>query len=344
MRIAISPDENPGDPGAVHNGIVERTVNVAVATALQAALKRCGQDAWFNPSITYQERVDEANKDGSQLLVACAHNAAGSPAAEGALFIVCPVNNDGGAAALAFGHQKALAEKVGELLVAGGLAGHFGFYAEEVYECCAFNGDTLYCELGYETNPTDAARIKQPDYPVRAAELIAQGIAAVMGFNYSPLHPVSAPPPEWKANLQQLPAPLSGVLASPIDVINTITNEKVAELAQGSSLTVSYQTRVRDREFYMTQFAVEHETGFAMHKEAVTFEGLGDNPEPAPTPAPPAPTPAPPAPPAQQPPAPPIKPPGGPVFSLLDELVNWADTEIIALVEAAIAELKKRSA
>jgi hypothetical protein len=335
MRIAISPDENPGDPGAVHSGIVERTVNIAVATALEAALKRSGQDAWFNPSITYQERVDEANRDGSQLLVACAHNAAGSPAAEGALFIVCPVDNDGGAAALAFGHQKALAEKVGELLIAGGLAGHWSFYAEEVYECCAFNGDTLYCELGYETNPTDAARIKQPDYPVRAAELIAQGIAMVMGFNYSPLHPVSAPPPEWKVNLQPLPAPLVGVLASPVDVINTITSEKVGELAQGTSLTVSHQTRVRDREFYMTQFAVEHETGYALPKEAVTFEGLGDNPEPAPASAPP------PSPPAAQPTP---KPSGlaGLEEDARDWLIGFADRELIQLIEFAIAEWKKR--
>ena len=78
MRIAISPDENPGDPGAVHNGIVERDVNIKVATALQAALQRCGQDAWFDAGITFEERVAKANSDGTQLLVACAHNAATS--------------------------------------------------------------------------------------------------------------------------------------------------------------------------------------------------------------------------------------------------------------------------
>lgn len=338
MRIAISPDENPGDPGAVHSGIVERDVNIKVAAALEAALKRCGQDVWFNPNITFEQRVAEANHDGTQLLVACAHNAAGSPAAEGALFLFC-AGNDGGASSKAFGHQQLLAQKCGEALVAGGLAGHWSEYVEDVYECCVFDNDTLYCEFGYETNPTDAARIKQPDYPVRAAELLCQGIAAAMGFAYAPpVHP-SAPDPEWKQNLQQLPAPISGVLAADVDVIDTVSNQPVAKLTQGSALTVTYATRVRQVEYYMTQWSVDHATGYAIAKTQVTFEGLGENPpsgKPLPDPNYNPPSNLPPVqPPGQSPPTQP---------SLLDDLVNWADTEIIALVEAAIAELKKRAA
>src|SRR5438876_1155301 len=85
----------------------------------------------------------------------------------------------------------------------------------------AVHNGTLYAELGYETNPDDAARIKQPDYPERAAELMCQGIASACGFAYTPVHPPPpAPDPEWKQNLQQLPAPVSGVLASKVDVMN----------------------------------------------------------------------------------------------------------------------------
>ncbi len=312
MRIAISPDENPGDPGAVDNGIVERTVNIAVATALAAALKRCGQDVWFDPSITFEQRVAKANSDGTQLLVACAHNAAGSPAAEGALFLFCNFNGDGGAAAKAFGRQQLLATKCGESLVAGGLVEHWGEYVEEVYECCVFDGDTLYCEFGYETNPTDAARIKQPDYPVRAAELLCAGIAAAEGFPFAPLVHPSAGDPEWKTNLQPLPAPLTGVLAADVEVVNTITNEPVEKLSQGTSLTVTHQTRVRNVEYYVTQFSVDHATGYAIAKTQ-----------------------------------PPTKQPSwlsGFENDAEAWLIGFADRELIQLIEFAIAELKKRAA
>ncbi len=349
MRIAISPDENPGDPGAVHNGIVERDVNIKVATALQAALQRCGQDAWFDAGITFEERVAKANSDGTQLLVACAHNAAGSPAAEGALFLFCNVNGDGGAAAKAFGHQAVLAEKCGEALVAGGLVGHWTEWPEEVYECCAYNGDTLYCEFGYETNPDDAARIQQPDYPARAAELLCSGIAAALGFPFAPIVHPSAPDPEWKANLQPLPAPITGVLAAAVDVTDTIKNEKVAELAQGSSLTVAFGTRAHKVDYYMTQWSVDHATGYAIEKAKVTFEALGDKPA---DPGKPLPDPNEgnrPSDPGQQAPGstPPAQPQGG-LVGFEQDAQNWllgfADRELIQLIEFAINELKKRAA
>lgn len=336
MRIAISPDENPGDPGAVDNGIVERDVNIAVAQQLQAALQRCGQDAWFNPNITFEQRVTEANKDGTSLLVACAHNAAGSPAAEGALFLFCKGDDDG-ASAKAFGKQMLLAEKCGESLTGGGLVAHWNVYIEDVYECCVFDSDTLYCEFGYETNPSDAATIKQPDYAHRAAELLCQGIAAAEGFAYAPIVHPSAPAPEWKANLEQLPAPLSGVLAADVDVTDTISNVKVETLKQGSALSVVYATKVRGVAYYMTPFSVDHATGYAIEKDKVTFEGLGDNPpQGKPLPDPNEGNKPSDIPPAQQPTQAPT--------SWLDELVNLADEELVSIAEFIKQELARRSA
>lgn len=329
MRIAISPDENPGDPGAIANGIVERDVNVKVAAALEAALKRCGQEAWFDPDITFTQRIEKANSDGTQLLVACAHNAAGSPNAEGALFLFCD------AQAHDVGHQQALADNCGHLLVQSGLVAHYGTYNEAVAECCDFNGDSLYVEFGYETNPSDAAHIRQPDYPAYAAECLAQGIAWTLQFPYAPqVHP-SAPDPEWKQNLKQLPAPIGGVLAADVDVVNTISNEKVENLKQGTTLTVSYETSVRGLAYYMTPFAVEHATGYAIEKDKVSFESVqpGQAPEPTAAPAPtPQPVPAPaPAPAPEQP-------------SLLDQLVGMADQELIALLKALVEEFDRRTA
>jgi hypothetical protein len=297
------------------------------------------------------------------LLVACAHNAAGSPAAEGALFLFCDVNGDGGAAAKAFGRQQLLAEKCGESLVAGGLVAHWSEYAEQVYECCVFDHDTLYCEFGYETNPTDAANIKQPDYPSRAAELLCAGIAAAEGFGYAPVVHPTAPEPEWKANLSKLQAPISGVLASPVAVLDTIRNEQVSELVAGTTLTVAYVTRVRNVEMYMTQWSVDHATGYAIAKTAVTFKTAGDASGSV---SPPTPTaPSPPAtgstPPAAGTPAPssPVPtptrtpPPGGPVplatppltndWSRLGQyLINLTDHELVLFVEAIAAEFRRR--
>ena len=340
MRIAISPDENPGDPGAVHSGIVERDLNIKVATALEVALKRCGQDVWFDPSITFTQRIEKANSDGTQVLFACAHNAAGNPQAEGALFLFC------GPEAHTLGHQQAAADNCGRELVAGGLVAHYGTYDEDVAECCDFNGDTVYCEFAYETNAADVATISQPDYPSRAAELIAQGLAATYGFAYAPVVHPSAPDPEWKQNLQQLPAPVLGVLAAAVAVVNTISNETVETLAQGSALTVTYATRVRGVDYYMTQFSVDHATGFAIAKAAVTFEGLGVIPDNPPAAGDASGS-------ATSPDKPPVTPPvtqqqpsglAALEQDAQDWLLGFADRELIQLIEFAIAELKKRAA
>lgn len=262
MKIGLSPDENPGDPGAVDNGIVERDINIAVATHLQSALARCGQEVWFDPSLTYEQRVAKANSDGTQLLIACAHNASGSPDAEGAVLVICPGGDE-------VQRQGELAKAIGDQLVAGGLVGRWNIYHENVYEGCEFNGPTGYVEFAYETNPTDAATIKQPDYAPRAAELLCQGIASWAGFAYAPpVHP-SAPIPEWKLNLEQLPAPMTGTLADGARLFDLVQNMPL-DVALSPRATVVAKTTVRGSEYYLTQFSVDHVTGYGIPVAAFT--------------------------------------------------------------------------
>lgn len=177
MRIAISPDENPGQSGSVAaDGTTERSVNLLVAGALRDALVRCGQDAWFDPTITWDERVATANGDGTALLVATAHNES-TDGQSGTQFVFCP----GG---LTFGHQSAAAAAVyGELAKLPGWPARRGDAVENVVECCAFNGDTVYCELLY-MSPQDEPLWSAPGYPRRAAEAIARGLASTYGFAY----------------------------------------------------------------------------------------------------------------------------------------------------------------
>lgn len=189
MRITISPDENPlNDPGSVHHsGVTERSVNLRVAWALYDALKRCGQDPQFDPNITFVERVARANSDGSMLLVACAHNSSLPQTASGTQFVFCYPDGE------SFGRQAALADSVyAELRQIPGWPSRRGNAVENIYECCAFNLDTLYTEYLFMTD-ADMVFWDRIDYGRTAAEATARGIAQVMGFAYVQREPVVVP-------------------------------------------------------------------------------------------------------------------------------------------------------
>jgi hypothetical protein len=179
VRIAISCDENPGDTGSVAaDGTAERDVNVRVCGPLQAALQRCGQDAWFDPSITYFERVARANADGTALLIACAHDVS-TPGVRGGCAVFCP----GGQS---WGKQAQLADAIFAQLLAGGLTVRRRPDAvESIWECCSFGGDTAYIELN-AMSPDDEPIWSAPDYGARAAEAICRAVASVEGFAYVP--------------------------------------------------------------------------------------------------------------------------------------------------------------
>lgn len=194
MRIAISCDENPGDSGSVAaNGTPERVVNVRVATALESVLRRCGVDAWFDSSITYVERVARANSDGSSVLVACAHNES-TPGFSGTQFVFCP----GGQS---FGKQSAAAAAVYAELDKLTVAGPSGTLTwpkrlsdavENIYECCNFDGDTVYIEY-LAMSVDDQPWWSRSDYPSLVTEATARALAVVYGFTYVPVVPVKPP-------------------------------------------------------------------------------------------------------------------------------------------------------
>lgn len=178
MRIAISPDENPGDPGSASaDGIAERTVNLRVAGALLAVLERCRQDVWFDDSLTFVDRVAQANRDGTQLLVAVAHNSS-TPGASGTQFVFCFPDGQ------TFGRQAAAADAVyAELAKLPGWPARRKDAVENIYECCSFDGDTVYVELLF-MSPEDQRIWSRADYAGAAAEAIARGLASAYGFPF----------------------------------------------------------------------------------------------------------------------------------------------------------------
>jgi len=177
MRFALSPDENPGDSGSVAaDGTTERSVNLLVAFALQTALLRCRQDAEFDPTITYEERVLQANGDGTDVLVACAHNES-TPGLTGTEFVFC----SGGAT---WGLQGDAARNVyAQLALIPGWPRRIPDAIEQVYECCEFAKDTVYIEYLFMSD-VDRALWAQPWYPVAAAEATCRGLARTYGFEY----------------------------------------------------------------------------------------------------------------------------------------------------------------
>lgn len=203
MKFALSCDENPGDPGTTAGGVTERTMNIRVAQQLELALRRCRQAVWFDPTISFVERVAKANAGGYDVLFACAHNAASSAAAEGAQFIFC------GAIAHHTGKQALAATNVGNELVKSGVVLRWGTYDENVYECCNFNKDTVYCEFLFQTNPRDLAEERRASYPHDAAEAACRGLSKTYGFAYVPVAvPAPKPPPTPKPVPPPVPVPV----------------------------------------------------------------------------------------------------------------------------------------
>ena len=188
MRIAISPDENPGQPGAVAaDGTEEATLNGAVASALQVALQRCGQDAWFDPSLTREDRVAQANGDGSALLVSCSHNT-NTAGLSGTQFVFCY----GGQT---FGLQAPAADAVyAELAKFASWPPRCPDAVNDIYECCAFERDTVLVRYLF-MSPDDEPIWSREDYAADVAEATARGLAAVYGFAYAPPRPA---PRVWR--------------------------------------------------------------------------------------------------------------------------------------------------
>jgi hypothetical protein len=176
--VYLSPDEDPGTTGSVGaDGTTERSVNVEMASAALTAFRRCGVDARFNPAIGFVRRVEQANAAGAALLVAFANNES-TPGQFGTEFVFCDAN------APSFGRQRAVADAVARSMVARGLTSRIrGDAYVGVYECCAFNGDTLYLEASC-MSPDDQHFWGSPAWRVATAEAVVEACASVYGFAY----------------------------------------------------------------------------------------------------------------------------------------------------------------
>lgn len=64
-EIRCQPDEDPGDPDTERNSMIEPEINLKVAATIGGALGHCGQDVWFDASMTFKQRIKNTNVDGT---------------------------------------------------------------------------------------------------------------------------------------------------------------------------------------------------------------------------------------------------------------------------------------
>lgn len=247
MKFTISCDEDPGQPGAVAaDGTVERDVNMAVGNMLIAALQRCGQSVAADFSIGVVERVARANSDGSDVLVACAHNGSSDASVRGTQMVYCPGGNVEG--------QKVAGDTVAQAIIAAGISPRqLGDAVEQVYECCSFNKDTVYTEFLFMSNAEDLAMIHSAGYARRAAEAACQGLASHYGFAY--VAP-PAPPASWKTGFTAAPQHFN--LAKPVPISNVVTGVVAGTINPGP-LDVAGTLPGPDGGWYVTQWALDHD-------------------------------------------------------------------------------------
>jgi N-acetylmuramoyl-L-alanine amidase len=343
MIVTISPDEDPGQPGAVAaDGTIEREVNIAVADVLIESLKRCGFDVRADFSIGVVERVARANSDGSGALVAVAHNGSGNADTNGCQFVFCPGGQGNG-------QQNEGATNIADELISAGIAQQrLGDAVEQIYECCAFNNDTLYVECLFLSNARDLAKIHEPTYPTDCAEAITRGVCKTYGVPYVPVVPPT-PVHLWTADVVK--DAQSFTLLRAVNVMDFGGGHVLGVVPVGTLDVAGTYTLSDGEVFYVTQWAMDHNDPHGMLKSDVAAATLPEPQPVPPTPIPsPTPTPLPPVPPVPpQPdpaPVPPIPPTPAPVPEPLPTFQQWiadlAHGDLIALLHDIEQELARR--
>lgn len=183
MKLFIDPGHGGKDPGATGNGLVEKTLNLAVALALEAQLQRSGIEVmlsrYVDEEVSLRQRTDKANVWGADIFLSIHHNGFSDPSARGieTYYSVRP------------GESKQLADTVQKALCATlslpnrGVKTKVNSVGRDWYHVLRESRASVavITESGFVTSPADAELLKQPDFPRRQAEVLAGVIKALYG-------------------------------------------------------------------------------------------------------------------------------------------------------------------
>jgi len=170
MRIIIDPGHGGKDPGAVGNGLREADVNIKLAQYLEAELKGKHQVVLTrrgNLFVSLPERTAFSNAVNADLFISLHCNSAANSQANG-IETLCYSEKSRG-----FNY----AHKVQQALVKGtGLTDRGVKIRSDLYVLRHTVAPAILIELGFISNPKDAAWLKNQENIKKAARLIAQAI------------------------------------------------------------------------------------------------------------------------------------------------------------------------
>jgi N-acetylmuramoyl-L-alanine amidase len=183
MKLFVDAGHGGKDPGATGNGLVEKTLNLAVALALEKQLQKSNIDVmlsrYVDEDISLRQRTDRANAWGADIFLSIHHNGFDDPVARG-IETYYSVRE---------GNSKQFAEVIQEALCAAfpmpdrGVKTKLGSSGRDWYHVLRESKAlvAVITETGFVTSPADAALLKQPDFARREAEVLARVIKALYG-------------------------------------------------------------------------------------------------------------------------------------------------------------------
>lgn len=175
--IVVDPGHGGNNPGAIANGDVEADNNLAVGLKLQDRLRQAGatvvmtrdSDRNVNPnaatlSAELQARLDIAEKNHADIFVSIHSNDNPDPSVAGAMTFYPS------------GKSSALALEVQSALVRETAATDKGTQPETFYVLRNAAMPSILVEMGFVSNPAEAAKLKSDAYRGKVAQGIFSGI------------------------------------------------------------------------------------------------------------------------------------------------------------------------
>ncbi len=231
MKVALYPDEAPGDPGTTAGGIIERVYNMAACEKIVARFAAGGWSTRYRPDLGIDAAIADAISWGADMAIVIANNA-GPPAARGSMFLFCTEG------AKALDDQLTIATRIGDEAVRQGLITGWVPYVEPVAWCCNFPKATIFWEVEFQSNAVDRVIETSADFGDRVAAVLATALAVPV-----PLPPPApAPPPVPPApEPAPVPAPVPPIpppapeptpLPSPTPADGEGISEEISEVVQ----------------------------------------------------------------------------------------------------------------
>lgn len=172
--IVLDAGHGGSDPGAVKNGVYEKTIALDVSKRVEAKLKAAGATVLMTRKTdvypTLQDRVDYARKHYAETFVSVHVNAASSTAAKGAEVFYDTSANDNGL------ESKYLATDIQQRIAQYADMHYRGVFDREFYVIRNQDIPAVLVELGFITNSSDFAKLTSPTYMDKYASAIYQGI------------------------------------------------------------------------------------------------------------------------------------------------------------------------